>query len=126
VSTHQLRAGPSIRDEKVLYPYLEIAKRVTKKARLPCLAVSGITLTSALLNYFGVDDPDLSKVIEFGVRSLSYFGLASAMYLNDRDPKVLEKNSLLSRAYNWLTDRLTPEPVPVPVRNYSVLEDSLG
>jgi hypothetical protein len=107
-------------------PFLKSCKTMTINTRLPILAGS-IALGVISYNLFNQETPDLEKAIHLGVAGVSYFALASAMYLNDRKPKLLQRDSLLTQAYHKLKDALTlpPERVPVPVRKYSTLESVL-
>nr|MBA4405336.1 hypothetical protein [Nanoarchaeum sp.] len=107
-------------------PFLKLCKTMTINTRLPILAGS-IALGVVSYNLFNQETPNLEKAILLGVAGVSYFALASAMYLNDRKPKLLQRDSLLTQAYHKVKDALTPQPtpVPVPVRNYSTLESAL-
>ncbi len=49
---------------------------------------------------------------------------ASAQYIRDTDPKLLQKEPLWKKAYNWCKEKAgSLVPQPVPVRAYSTLED---
>lgn len=105
------------------------AQSLVRKVRLPLLSASiAMTGTSAYNLIRGNDDKDL---ILLGISGFGYLALASAMYLNDKKPKLLQRDSVLVQAYNKLKEKASslvpqpqPVPVPIPVRNYG-LEDSL-
>nr|MBA4405093.1 hypothetical protein [Nanoarchaeum sp.] len=113
-------------ETKSMNPVVNFAQNVVRNTRLPVLAGS-IALGAISYNLFNQETPDLEKAILLGVAGVSYFTLASAMYLNDRKPKLLQRDSLLTQVYHKVKNALTlpPERVPVPVRKYSTLESAL-
>lgn len=112
---------------RVVHHGMYQAQNLTRKVRLSLLSASvAMTGTSAYNLIRGNDDKDL---IFLGISGLGYLALASAMYLNDKKPKLLQRDSVLFQAYNKLKEKASslvpqPVPVPIPVRNYN-LEDSI-
>jgi hypothetical protein len=118
-----LNTDEYISEEKVENPLVFYSKKINDKLRLPLLA-GGIG-SIALMNYGIGEDP--SGWDKLGFLSAASYGisLASSMYLLDRDPKVLEKSSVFTRAYHSAKEKLspTPEPVPIPVKDYETLDN---
>ncbi len=112
-------------------PLLEYKKKYNRTVRLP-LFVTGAALTG--IGIYDIIKPYITKQpfqaddIDNLWTGLSYLGLASSMYLKDRNPKLLQKQSLLDRIYSLIKQTTksylpkTPKPVPQP-QTYRNLED---
>ncbi len=89
-------------------------------------------------NYFANGEPIPSEDSFLITLGLSNLGMASSMYLKDRDPKLLDKQPAWRKALESarervgeLSDRVKegiqdwipqPQPIPIPIR-YQTLED---
>ena len=104
--------------------------KILNKSRLPFF-LGGIRFLGkaalSLGNYcFNGDASDLQNIhLDLGVGSYG-LSIASSIYIRDRDPKVLEKSSVFTRAYNEVRKTFSPAPEPVPVRNYETLDNIVG
>ncbi len=71
------------------------------------------TFTDTVLDFMGI----FHKTLISGGSA----AVATAFYINDVDPKVLDKGSKLQNAYDSVTGKMEP----VPVNNYQTLEATL-
>lgn len=109
---------------KVLDPVIELFKSYNRKIRFPVFAV-GLGLVGKVgVNVFQHYTQG-TPLEQDDVYLFSYgFGLlcsASSMYIKEMDPKLLDKQPLWKRAYEWAKEKLTtpipqPAPEPIPIR----------
>jgi len=103
-------------------PVQEVFKKVDRTVRLP-LFIAGLGYMSKAL--YGVADSMISGdnsgfvnfASDFTVGS-SLFAMASSLYIKDIEPKLLDKEPFLKKAYNWVKDKVissVPQPLPEPV-----------
>lgn len=99
---------------------IEFYKKVNRYVRLPTFLSGAVSVgisTYGFINYFvngGPFDNTTWESLTFGAGLL---GLASSMYIKDRNPKLLDKEPFLKTAYNWFKEKfdfLTPQPAPQP------------
>ena len=125
-----------IRDEttsetKAVNPIMDLYMKFNSVVRLPIFTAgvglvgkSGIDLFNHVTNGKPIDSNGYNCLM-YGIGLLS---LASSMYIKNTDPKLLQKEPLWKKTYNWCKENagsLIPHPLPqpVPVRAYSTLED---
>ncbi len=110
---------------------LFLYKIINKNIR-PFVFLTGIGFVGKfsfdLLNYTLNNEPLESKSYNELMYGVSLLSLASSMYIKNTDPKLLGKDPMWERAYNYLKDKasnLTPKPSlqPVPVRVRRSIED---
>ncbi len=106
--------------------------------RLPLL-VSAVGLLGKvgydIYNSFFNGEPMPAETADLAELGLGYLGLASSMYLKERDPKLLQKQPFWKTAYEKAKEKVAelgerardwipqPVPEPIPIRNYETLED---
>ena len=130
-------------NSKSIDPFLEIFKKNNRISRVPFF-LSGVGLVGKVgydvYNYFANGESIPGEDFNLVSLGLSNIGIASSMYLKDRDPKLLDKQPAWRRAFQSsrekageLSDRVKegvqdwiPRPGLVPVRcetQYNNLED---
>lgn len=109
-------------DEKSIHPLDYITKKFNFCIRLPVFA-TGAGMVGGFCydayNWFRTGEPikDFSfQQLQYGLGLLS---LASSMYIKDSDPKLLKKDSLFKKAFDWARETIgsaVHQPAQVPVR----------
>lgn len=111
----------------------ETLKSLNKAFRLPILLIGTFLFGDSLKDiYFFFKDGSVPLYDTISYLSITgnVMLFASALYIRDSDPKLLQKEPLWKKAYNWCKEKegsLVPQPLPrpVPVRVYQTLEDHL-
>ena len=107
----------------------ESFQKASRKLRLPVVACSLYQVGKVCFDVSQPIEGDkfFEYIISEGVHAIALFGLATSMYLKERDPKLLNKDPFWKRAYDYASGKVQemfPTPVPAPVRTYSALEIS--
>jgi len=119
---------------------IRVESKVSKVARLP-MFLAGVSLLGEfgynIYSYFEHGEPMGAEVMYRLAYGLSELGIASSMYLKDRDPRLLQKTPAWRRAYqssrvklkdlagrigDWIPQ---PYPEPAPVR-YETIEERVS
>lgn len=101
-------------------PFLYIFNKVSEAIRTPEL-VAGISFIGKgavdIYNYFANNEPSLLEGIQNLSIGTSFVSNASATFIRNSDPKILDKDSLLKKTYKGIRekiDSLLPSPQPIP------------
>ena len=101
---------------------IERYKQFSKLARMPLMGYSFYLIGSGINDVINGEYTENSLYkISTGI---SFLHNASSFYIQDSDPKLLDKVPLLKQAYHHIKEKLSANPIPVTVGNYS-LEDKL-
>lgn len=120
----------SVSDDVAADPFIEVTKKINRTTRLPTL-ISGVGFAGKafydISRYYFTGEPLDNATGNALMLGLGLLGIASSQYLKDRNPKLLEKDSVWKTIYNWTREKinsLVPEPIPqpVPVQAYSTLD----
>ena len=117
----------SASETRVIDPITNFYRKYNSVVRFP-IFVAG----AGLVGKFGVElfnhlangepiDPNSPHYLQYGLGLIS---LSSSMYIKEINPKLLDKVPLLKQAYHHIKEKLSANPIPVTVGNYS-LEDKL-
>ncbi|MEK6760842.1 MAG: hypothetical protein AABX93_02875 [Nanoarchaeota archaeon] len=114
-------------DEKkgiVTNPVIYFYNKIGKAVRMPEL-VAGISFAGKgaydIYDYFKNGNPTLNDGINNLIFGTSLISNASAWYIRQSDPKVLDKKSVFEKAYEKVKEKigdLIPNPIPVPVPDF--------
>ena len=118
-------------------PSFGFLKKNNRLARVPFF-LSGVGLLGKVAydtyNYFANGEVIPSDDFNLASLGLSNIGMASSMYLKDRDPKLLDKQPAWRRSLQSARERMeelsdrvrdwVPQPQPIPVR-YETLDNQL-
>lgn len=113
--------------------YVEKWKSIFSAVRFPILATgiyyTGIGISNFYQYFFNGDSSSIPTGIEQILLGAGLLSWSSAMYIRESDPKLLQKDPLWKKAYNWLKEKAgnlapTPLPNPAPVQ-YQGLEECL-
>ncbi len=74
-------------------------------------------LISGLINK---DNSSLAEAAPWLFYSLGTIGIPSSMYLRDRDPKLLDKQSIWKTVIGWAKNKVAPQPLPEPVASRTI------
>ncbi|MBS3172583.1 hypothetical protein J4438_03315 [Candidatus Woesearchaeota archaeon] len=86
-----------------------------------CTGKCVVDLVNLVANQEAIDAKEFITYVSLAAETLA---LSSSIYIKDKDPKLLERENVLKRAYNWLTCP-PPQLAPVQVPEYSTLVDKL-
>lgn len=109
------------------------AEKFKKFLRLPFLTYGTILFINSGINlYTSISNGDLNEIINNFAQAYSCLGISSSIYIQNSDPKLLEKQpmwkdalDLAKKGYEGLADKVGGLlPQPVPANNYS-LEDRI-
>lgn len=109
-------------------PALYFYNKIGKAIRMPEL-ISGIGFAGKgaydIYNYFSKGDSSLNDGVSDLLFGVSLMSNASAWYIRNSDPKLLNKQSVFKTAYEKFKEKigsLIPQPMPIPqpsaLRNY--------
>jgi len=116
-------------DSIAVNPITHYAKKIVRALRLPGFVAGLSGVGYSLYETFAANgnySDNLDLLVLSGFVTLG----ASALYMKDADPKLLEKQPLWKKAYNWTKEKLNslvpepiPSPQPAPVQSYATLEN---
>ena len=108
-----------------LDPIIRMLKKINKSVRLPTF-LSGASLVGKSLydfvNYFVNGEPIDYTTCDTLMLGTGLLMVASSQYLKDRNPKLLDKEPFLQKAYDWIKERVTLT-VPQPASSSCSLEN---
>ncbi len=116
-------------DSIAVNPITHYAKKISRALRLPGF-IAGLSGGGYSLYETFAANGNFSDNLDLLVLS-SFVALgASALYMKDADPKLLEKQPFWKKAYNWAKEKVgslvpepTPAPQPIPIQLYATLEN---
>ena len=115
----------SVKEIPIIDFYLKINKAVRSPLFLTGVSFFGkgaYDVANALLN----NEPVLEESYSFMSDGLAMLGISSSIFLKDKTPKILNKDSFWTRAYSWARnkfDSMTPELLPEPTSAVAGLEN---
>ena len=111
--------------------FKEKFQKISRALRLPVVALGLYETGKSCFDVYQTVEGDkfFGYIISDGASAIGLFGLATSMYLKDRNPKLLKKDPFWKRAYGAIAEKIgdySPQPVPVPIRmqQYAVAEST--
>ncbi len=103
-------------------PAAYYARKTFRALRLPMFAAGLSGIVGSLYEQLALGPSSDNSQFLFAAGVTTLF--ASALYMRDADPKLLDKAPFWKKAYSWAKEKLsllTPEPVlqPVPIQSYT-------
>ena len=102
-------------------PLTNLYRKFNSVVRLPTFT-AGVGLVGKfgadLFNYLTNGEPIDSNSYNCMIYGIGLLSLASSMYIKGTDPKLLDKEPVWKRAYEWVREKinfLVPQPVPQPI-----------